>query len=61
MLRDYYNSNGTPNTEEIYNVVKRIFDQKLGLMSQGINSKKVQSIPKGYFNNFLLKVSDLEN
>ncbi len=37
--------------------MKHIFDQKLGLMSQGINSKNVKRTPKGFFNNFLLKVT----
>ena len=57
MLRGYTAQNGSASTKEIYNTVKHIFDQELGLMSQGINSKNVQRMPKGFFNQFLLKVT----
>ncbi|KAH9408210.1 argonaute 1 [Tyrophagus putrescentiae] len=59
-LKGYRNASGGTNTSEIYNTVKHVFDQKLGLMSQGINSRHVISErgpPKGYFGNLLLKVN----
>ena len=63
-LKGYRNASGGTSTSEIYNTVKHVFDQKLGLMSQGINSRHVISErgpTKGYFGNLLLKVKGKEN